>query len=159
MHGGATERAVAVTLHAMRRRIALLVFIALAIISVSTDAIVFRIAFANRAEMHRAFTLYPDRGWNEYPKFLEGVRARTQPGDSIAIVAGDMHWDAGYSYAYYRASYFLTGREVLPLVSSDDVKLPANFARAKYIASWHRNVNDATRHIVWSGDGGVLLGR
>ena len=142
----------------MRRRIALVVFVALAIISISTDAIVFKVAFSNRAEMHRVFTAYPDRGWDEYPRFLADVRAHTQPGDSIAIVVPAMRWDDAYSYAYYRASYFLTGREVLPLVRRDDASLPQNFGRAKYIAAWRRSVKDATRHVVWSGDGGTLLG-
>ena len=142
----------------MRSRIACVVFVALVVISISTDAIVFKVAFSNRAEMHRVFNGYPDRGWDAYPQFLEDVRAHTKPGDSIALVAPSMRWDVGYSYAYYRASYFLTGREVLPLVWRDDAPLPQNFGRATYIAAWRRNVQDATRRVVWSGDGGTLLG-
>lgn len=142
----------------MRSRIACVLFVALAVISVSTDAVVFKVALSNRAQMNRVFTAYPDRGWDAYPKFLEDVRARTKPGDSIALVAPSMHWDGGYSYAYYRASYFLTGREVLPLVRQDDAPLPQNFARATYVAAWRRGVKDDTRHVIWSGDGGTLLG-
>jgi len=142
----------------MRRWIALVLFVAIAVISVSTDAIVFKVAFANRAKMNHEFTTYPDRGWSSYPEFLESVRAHTKPGDSIALVVRTMSWDDGYSYAYYRAAYFLAGREVLPLLREDDMPLPQNFGRATYVAAWHRNVKDDTRHVVWSGDGGVLLG-
>lgn len=142
----------------MPGRIALVLFVALALLSVSTDAIVFKVALSNRPKMNLVFTDLPDHGWTGYPQFLENVRAHTQPGDSIALVVPSMRWDDGYSYAYYRASYFLTGREVLPLVRRDDAAVPQNFGRATYVAAWHRNVKDATRHVVWSGDGGVLLG-
>ena len=69
-----------------------------------------------------------------------------------------MHWDGGYSYAYYRASYFLSGREVLPLVTRQDKPVLDNFKRAKFIAVWQKRVSDDTRHVVWSGHHGVLLG-
>ena len=141
----------------MRRRLALLLFAALALLAI--DPVVIRVALTPRAVMHRFFTIFPDRLWYpDYPAFLEEVRAHTQPGDSIAIVVPAMRWDDAYSYAYYRATYFLTGREVLPLVRRDDASLPQNFGRAKYIAAWRRSVKDATRHVVWSGDGGTLLG-
>jgi hypothetical protein len=138
----------------MRRRLALVVFVALALLAI--DPNLFRIALANRAAMHAAMTRYPDRGWEAYPAFLDQVRARTKPGESIALVVPAMQWDGGYSYAYYRASYFLAGREVLPLVDRDDVPQPANFARAKYVAAWRRSIQPPMR-VVWSGDGGTLL--
>ena len=141
----------------MRRRIAFILFVALAVLAI--DPNLFRFALANRAAMHAVMTGYPDRGmWQTYPAFLEGVRAHTKPGDSIALLVPAMHWDDGYSYAYYRASYFLAGREVLPLVDRADVPQRANFARAKYVAVWRRNVQPPMR-AVWSGDGGTLLER
>jgi hypothetical protein len=140
----------------MRRRLALVVFVALAVLAIHPD--LFRFALANRAAMHQAMTRYPDRGWEAYPAFLEQVRARTKPGESIALVVPGMRWDGGYSYAYYRASYFLAGREVLPLVNRYDAPQPANFARAKYVAAWQRNVRAPLRP-VWSGNGGTLLER
>jgi hypothetical protein len=138
----------------MRRRIALVVFVALDLVAINPT--LFRVALANRAAMHRTMTLYPDRGWDAYPGFLEQVRALTKPGDSIALVVPASHWDGGYSYAYYRASYFLAGREVLPVVDSGDVPQPENFARAKYVAAWRRSVSVPLR-TVWSGEGGTLL--
>jgi hypothetical protein len=149
MHGDTTDTV-------MRRRIAFVVFVVIALLAI--DPSLFRIALANRAAMHAAMTHYPDRGWDAYPAFLEQVRARTKPGESVALVIPAMRWDGGYSYAYYRASYFLAGREVLPLVDRDDVPQPGNFARAKYVAAWRRDVQPPMR-VVWSGDGGTLLER
>ena len=98
----------------------------------------------------------PDRRWPHYPRFLEGVRAHTQPGDTIAIIVPGMSWDNGYSYAYYRASYFLAGREVLPLVSPENEKLPQNFRAAQYIAAFRMNVRTPAE-VVWRGERGTLL--
>lgn len=139
----------------IRGYIALAIFVALALLSI--DPILIRWGFFERAKVHQLLTIAPDRGWGEYPKFLDDVRAHTQPGDSIAIIVPTMRWDDGYSYAFYRASYYLSGREVLPVVTEHDVVHAQNFARAKYVAAWRRNVRDATRHVVWTGDNGALL--
>ena len=115
----------------------MILFVGLALLAL--DPGLLRTAFANRAAMHDAMTRYPDRGWEGYPSFLEGVRARTKPGDTIALVVPGSSWDRGYSYAYYRASYFLTGREVLPVIDSDDTPQPGNLARAKCVVVWRRS--------------------
>lgn len=138
-----------------RRYLALAAFVVLALLAI--DPILIRWGFFQRAKVHQLLAYAPDRGWGDYPKFLEDVRAHTQRGDSIALIVPTMKWDSGYSYAFYRASYFLTGRDVLPVVTDHDVVHPQNFARAKYVAAWRKNVRDATRHIVWTGDGGALL--
>jgi hypothetical protein len=140
----------------MRRRIAFFLFLALALLAIELRLL--RAAFGHRAAMHHAMTRYPDRGWETYPDFLEAVRAHTKPGDSIALLVPAAHWDLGYSYAYYRASYFLTGREVLPVIDRDDSVQPQNFESAKYVAAWRRTVRPPMR-VVWSGDGGALLER
>lgn len=142
----------------MRRRLALLLFAALALLAI--DPVVVRVALGNRSRLNHFFTIFPDRLWYpDYPAFLEEVRTHTRPGDTIAILVPSMRWEAGYSYAYYRASYVLAGREVLPLVRPDDTPVPANLSRAKYVAAWHRNVPDRTPRVVWAGRGGALLER
>ena len=113
--------------------------------------------FFDRERFHRAFTAMPDGKWGEYPRFLEGVRAHTKPGDRIAVIAPSMRWDDGYSYAYYRASYFLAGREVLPLLYRTDAPIPENLKKAEYLAVWQAPGPRA--HVVWQGSGGVLLSR
>src|ERR1700688_5097444 len=91
----------------------------IALVALHFDYKLVAFPFLNREGFHRAFTALPDRGWSEYPRFLEGVREHTKAGDRIAVIVPGMRWDDGYSYAYYRASYFLTGREVLPLIYYD----------------------------------------
>jgi hypothetical protein len=116
-----------------------------------------RFPFLNREAFHRYFTRQPDGQWDEYPRFLNEVRAHTKEGDRIALIVPGMTWDGTYSYAYYRASYFLTGREVIPLLYRTDAFIPANLERAEYLAVWHARGPEAT--IVWQGEGGVLLRR
>ncbi len=133
-------------------------FIGLAIASIRTPPLV--LPFIDRTNAHESMTMYPDRGvwWPDYPRFLEAVRAHTKSGDSIALADPTMRWDAGYSYAYYRASYFLSGREVLPLVGPDDRRIMANVGRAQYVAVWH-NRPPRGRPVVFAGYGGVLVRR
>jgi hypothetical protein len=119
----------------MRRRVAIVLFVALAVLSIDFD--LFRFAL-NPNVMHRVMSAYPDRGWSGYPQFLESVRARTKRGDSIALVVPNATWERGYSYAYYRATYFLAGREVLPVIDTHDVPQPENLARARYVATFGR---------------------
>jgi hypothetical protein len=108
------------------------------------------------AEMARE----PDRGiwWPDYPRFLQAVRERTGPGDIIAVVVPATRWDYGYAYAYYRASYFLAGREVLPVVGRDDRFLPENLGAARYIAAWHRPLPPGAQ-VVLRAAGGALVER
>src|SRR4051812_25077721 len=144
----------------MRRRIAPVFFVLLALLSI--DPAILTLPFTDLRKLHRYFTeVQPDRAWYpEFPAFLQGVREHTRPGDSIALVVPGMKWDYGYSFAYYRASYFLSGREVLPLVRpADDAKIGQNYARAKYVAAWKNDVHDPTLHVAWKGHGGVLLAR
>jgi len=113
----------------------------------------------HRAKFARIYAGFADRLWPQYPRFLEGVRAHTQDGDSIAIVVPTLDWDRGYSYAYYRASYFLVGRDVLPLSDRENHLQLLNFRNAKYIAAWNTSMPQAHFTTVWRGDGGVLLRR
>jgi hypothetical protein len=112
--------------------------------------------FIDRAASARAMATYPDRAWPDYPRFLQGVREHTQPGDTIAVIVPSMSWDGGYSYAYYRASYFLTGREVLPLVTPLDARLPQNFRVAKYVAVFGVGLR-VPADVVWRSGRGALL--
>ena len=112
----------------------------------------------DRTAFNRSLAQMADGGWFQYPLFLEGIREHTRDGDTIAIIVPWRKWDDGYSYAYYRASYFLAGRIVLPLVTEDDRVHPENFRAAQYVAAWHiRRVGGG--RVVWAGEGGVLLQR
>lgn len=114
------------------------------------------IPFLGRAEAVRTMVWNPDRVWPDYPRFLEGVRAHTKPDDTIAIIVPAMGWETGYSYGYYRASYFLTGREVLPVVRPDNARLPQNLRAAKYVAVFGVDLR-VPADVVWRGGRGALL--
>ncbi|MEA2338563.1 MAG: hypothetical protein QOE82_2570 [Thermoanaerobaculia bacterium] len=127
-----------------------------AIVALCIDVRVLQLLYVDRTPIARAMAVYPDRQWPDYPRFLAGVRAHTQPGDTIAMFVPAMGWDDGYSYAYYRASYFLTGREVLPLVTPENGRLPQNLRAAKYVAAFGVTLRLPT-DVVWQGERGALL--
>ena len=140
----------------VRRVLAIVVFVLLAVrATISTLSL---LPF-DAAAMREAMTVYPDGAfWPEYPAFLRDVAAVTRPGDVIAIAVPAINWDHDYSYAYYRASYFLAGREVLPLMTPKNATVPANLARARYAAVWRTRVVGRW-HLVFSAHGGVLVVR
>jgi hypothetical protein len=140
-----------------RRVLALLALTAIVLLRLEPQLL--RLPFLNREFLARGLTAYPDRLAPQYPRFLQAVRERTQNGDSIVIVVPMLRWDDGYAYAYYRASYILAGREVLPLITSDDRAHQENYNAARYVASWRWNVPQAKLQVVWRGEGGTLLRR
>jgi hypothetical protein len=141
----------------LRRTLTIAAFAA--ILAASIDPVFLRLPFYDRATLAPLFERFADRMWLDYPAFLRGVRAHTRPGQSIAIVVPTLDWDLGYSYAYYRASYFLTGREVLPLADEERRVHPENLRRAELVAVWHVPAPASFRTVVWSGDGGLLVRR
>jgi hypothetical protein len=129
----------------------------LAIVALRIEPQLLQLPFTNRRTLSAILTRWPDGNWQQYPRFLREVRAHTRSGDSVVIVVPMLKWDDGYSYAYYRASYFLAGREVLPLVTADDRPHPENLRAARYIAGWHMTRQPGLGEVVWEGEGGVLL--
>ncbi len=140
------------------RRIAALACL-IAIVALRLEPRLIELPFTNRRPIVKLLADYADGQWIQYPRFLRRIRACTKPGDSIAIVAPAMKWDDGYSYAYYRGSYFLAGRVVLPLVTADDRLHPENFYGARYIASWRGKVPPGRYKVLCQAEGGALLQR
>jgi hypothetical protein len=132
------------------------VFSLAAIVVISVESRMLLLPFIDRGPSERAMARGSDRAWPDYPLFLQGVREHTRPGDTIAVIVPIMRWETGYSYAFYRASYFLTGREVLPLVTPDDGRLPQNFRAAKYIAVFGVGLRTPA-DVVWRSGRGALL--
>lgn len=141
----------------IRRALATVLFIAIAV-ACGNPIYLTLVPIGDRARLHRAYTVMPDRGgwWPDYPAFLDAVRAQTKPGDTITLVVPKMKWDEGYSYAYYRASYFLAGRRVLPLVLDHDVPHPENLAAAQYVAAWGARPPGAWRVVLRAHHGELL---
>lgn len=128
------------------------------IATVSLNPTLLRFPLDDLDMLNKTFTRTADRAWYpDYPAFLDDVRAVTKNGDSIAIAVPTTGWWDGYAYAYYRASYFLAGREVLPLVTPESKLIPANLSRAKYVAAWHAGVRGKWRLAMSSRHHGVLL--
>jgi hypothetical protein len=100
----------------------------------------------------------PDFQWPQYPRFLAAVRARTAPGDSIAIVMPASAPREMYPLVYYRAAYFLTGREALPVIDPRTGQaIASNASSARYVAVFGES--PAAGELVWKGEGGALYRR
>lgn len=142
----------------LRRRLALLAFVA--IVAASVDFPLLHRVFFRYDQLRFDLRLTPDRGlwFPEYVRFLSAVRSRTSKGDSIAIAVPALRWEYGYSYAYYRGSYILAGREVLPLITPADRFLGQNLTEATYVAAWQSRLR-TTRPVAWRGHGGVLFSK
>ncbi len=140
----------------MRRIAASVASIILVLLAIEPTLL--RLPFADRTALRDAMERAPDRTWYpEYPLFLEEVRRRTPKGSAIALVVPIRRWEAGYGYAFFRASYFLAGRELLPILTADDRPRNESFRRARYLAVW--GINGRGGREVWRGHGGVLLER
>lgn len=109
-----------------------------------------------------------DRRAPGYSAFLEEVRARTRPGEKIAIAAPAGDWNT-YAFLYYRACYVLAGREVIPWIDpahelrrdaheADRMTLrndPRTWRDADVIAAFELEVPQG--NVVWRGARGALL--
>jgi len=141
----------------MRRTLTRIAF--LAIVAASISPMPLFVPFYGRAALEPLFTRYEPPAWREYLPFLDGVREHTRGGETVAVLVPAPRWDPGYAYAYYRASYVLAGREVLPLMEPDGRVVPENLLRADLVAVWHAPPPRTHRTLVWSGHGGALLRR
>jgi hypothetical protein len=134
-------------------------FLFAAIVMGGIDPRLVPVLFSDRTALAEALTRAPDLQAPAYPQFLTEVARRTRKGESIAILVPMRHWKGGYSYAYFRASYFLAGRTVVPLVDADDALHPERLNDAELVAVWQMAVPSGPYSPVWSGNGGVLLRR
>jgi hypothetical protein len=99
-----------------------------------------------------------DEAWGDYPEFLAAIRTTTQNGDTIALLVPARRGSNDYSYAYFRASYFLAGREVLPVIDDNGRIIAGNVRDAQFVAAWHGRLA-SERPLLWRAHGGELHGR
>jgi hypothetical protein len=86
---------------------------------------------------------------DELRVFLNMARMQTRPGKTVSLILAPPH--NGFSYAYWRANYELTGRQVL---------LPPEHvhpAAADYVVVWRAEWSDPAFREVWRGFGGMVL--
>lgn len=112
---------------------------------------------------HSSPAVLSELPYRKLPGFRELLLAaapRTFDGARIAIALPFGAWEGGYGYGYYRASYLLPGRQVVPLlVPGEDRPALQNLAGADYILSWHGATQFPGFVPVWSSTDGSLLRR
>lgn len=121
-----------------------------------------RIFTLDRARQAAMLTELPYRKLPGLRSFFLDVRAHTQRGDVIAVLAPltrTHDWEGGYDYFYARALYPLAGRRVVPLLDPDNRFLAQNLAEASYVAAYHSLPRVEGFVEVWRGADGVLLRR
>jgi len=87
------------------------------------------------------------------------VRARTRPGDTIAVYGPFPEWYAGYEYFYARSLYTLAGRRVVALLDPDDRPHMEHLAQAQWVCAYRSIPAFDHFTLAWRGRDGVLLRR
>ena len=142
----------------MKQR-ALRIAVAAAIAAALFQPFYLTIFTVSRARMSAMLVELPYRKMPGLRLFLEGVRARTRKGDSIALAAPYPTWDNGYDYAYARSTYVLAGRRVLPMLDAQNRPQPQNLGGAQFIAAYRMRGPLPGYAPVWSSADGTLWRR
>jgi hypothetical protein len=117
-----------------------------------------RIFRMDRKGMGAAFAEMPFRKVTGLQAFLKGVDAHTPPHARIALWFPFRQWEGGYGYGYYRASYLLPGKQVVPLLAlHDDRPQLTNLGQADYLASYGELMVPPGFEHVWHDEHGALL--
>ncbi|HEX3071285.1 MAG TPA: hypothetical protein VHX14_22160 [Thermoanaerobaculia bacterium] len=117
-----------------------------------------RIFAIDRAGEGAVFAELPFQKMPGLKSFLEGVDAHTRPGTRIAIWVPFRQWEGGYGYAYYRASYLLPGKQVVPLLALHEDRVAfSNLAQADYLASFGERIDAPGFGSCWQDEHGMLL--
>jgi hypothetical protein len=119
-----------------------------------------RIFFIDGASMRAMLTELPYRKLTGLRGFLLDVDRTTPPGARIAIWLPYAEWEGGYGYGYYRASFLLPGKQVVPLLRvGADVPAPGNLALADYVAAWGGAPRIEGFEVVWRNPVGAMMKR
>ncbi len=117
-----------------------------------------RIFAIDRAREGAVFAELPFQKMPGLKSFLEGVGAHTRPHARIAIWVPFRQWEGGYGYAYYRASYLLPGKQVVPLLALHEDRVAfSNLSQADYLASFGERIDAPGFESCWQDAHGMLL--
>jgi len=91
-----------------------------------------RFLFVDRGPWAQMLTDFPDRRTPAYLDLVKVAAREIPPDASVAVLFPTLEWHRGYSYAYFRAQYFLPGRTVIPLGWPTGAQ-PARIAEADWV--------------------------
>jgi hypothetical protein len=100
-----------------------------------------------------ASTELPYRKLPGFRRLLLDADRSTPRGARIAIALPYSEWEGGYGYGYYRASFLLPGKQVVPLLP------PSNIRVADYVLAWHARPSIDGFVPLWTTADGTLLKR
>jgi hypothetical protein len=107
-----------------------------------------RVLGADASRTRAAMTELPYRKLPGFRRLLVDADRVTPRGARIAIALPYAEWDGGYGYGYYRASFLLPGKQVVPLLP------PSNIRFADYVLVWHgRPAIQGFMPVLATGDG------
>lgn len=113
-----------------------------------------RIFTVDAARTRAAMTELPYRKLPGLRRLLVEVDRSTPRGAKIAIALPFRDWEGGYGYGYYRASFLLPGKQVVPLLP------PSNLRFADYVVVWKgRPVIDGFVPLWTTSDGTLMVRR
>ena len=112
-----------------------------------------RIFTVDAARTRAAMTELPYRKLPGLRRLLVDVDRSTPRGAKIAIALPFRDWEGGYGYGYYRASFLLPGKQVVPLLP------PSNLRFADYVMVWRGRPAIDGFVPVWTTSDGTLMVR
>jgi hypothetical protein len=113
-----------------------------------------RVFTVDATRTRAAMTELPYRKLPGLRRLLIDVDRSTPRGAKIAIALPFRDWEGGYGYGYYRASFLLPGKQVVPLLP------PSNLRFADYVVVWKgRPVIDGFVPLWTTSDGTLMVRR
>jgi hypothetical protein len=112
-----------------------------------------RIFGVDATRTRAAMTELPYRKLPGLRRLLLDVDRSTPPGAKIAIALPFRDWEGGYGYGYYRSSFLLPGKQVVPLLP------PQNLRFADYVAVWKGRPAIDGFVPLWTTSDGTLMVR
>jgi hypothetical protein len=112
-----------------------------------------RVFSVDAARTREAMTELPYRKLPGFRRLLLEVDRSTPRGARIAIALPYRQWEGGYGYGYYRASFLLPGKQVVPLLP------PSNLRFADYVVVWKGRPEIAGFAPLWTTSDGTLFKR
>lgn len=114
--------------------------------------------FQARSQWGKHLDGWPDRRAPGYRHLLLEADRVVPAGSRVAVLFPTLEWGRGYSYAYYRAQYFLAGRILIPLAWTDGPRT-ARLSEAEYVVVYQSAIPRGGWEIVFSNSDGLIARR